>query len=106
MSDPVQFRATLDVTAASEDVVTGFAIDHLRERGYSVTAPNEKWETLGEFMRRNQISRHEAVHRYIAAWETRGHKIPVRLSPTKCLRELCSNPEFDAFCQGKQASLC
>ena len=102
MSDRVNFKVTLDVTAASEDAVTEFAIGHLRGRGYTVSAPHAKWEPLGEFMRRLGLSRHEAVHRYIHSWEARGHSIPVRLGPTKSLRELCSNPEFDAFCEGKK----
>jgi hypothetical protein len=98
MSDGVQFKATLDVTAQSEQVVTEFAIAHLKQRGYDVAAPNEKWETLRAFLRRIGV-------RYDAFYKSLNH----RARPNVLVRrhrggagriaEICSNAAFDAFCR-------
>jgi phage host-nuclease inhibitor protein Gam len=97
MSDQVRFHATLDVTAASEQAVTEFAIAHLRERGFHVTEGNETWESVRDFLTRVHMSKHESLTRSIIKWKARGHHIPVRRGPTGRLIELASNPEFDAF---------
>jgi hypothetical protein len=94
MSDPVTFRATLDVTGASEAHVTAFAITHLRTHGYSVTAPNESWEKLKVFLKRLGIS-YTHFRRVIQ----HPHRPDVLVFPTTArVQEILSNPDFDAFC--------
>jgi hypothetical protein len=99
MSDPVEFRLQLDVTAKSESLVTDYCIAHLRERGYHVAAPNEKWETPKEFNQRLGIN-HQGLQR--ALHRPGRPNVAVTYNPRRgkgCHRVLaiCSNADFDAF---------
>ena len=96
MSDKVAFRATLNVTAKSEALVTAFAIEHLQERGFRIIQPGQ-WEKLGKFMERLGVVKYESVHYSIALWERRGNSITVAKSPKGQIREILSDPEFDKF---------
>lgn len=100
MSDEVQYKITLDLTAKSESLFTDLCVAHLRERGFNVTEPNEQWETLGAFMRRVGLRRNESFHESLRAWEERGHNIFRRNGKSSNrIIELLSNPAFDAFCR-------
>lgn len=93
MSDPVGFHLQLDVTGNSEAVVTEFCIGHLRERGYAVAPPNEKWETMKEFLARLDTS--WSNFRRCLADPRRPH---VLIHPSaRRVSEILSNAAFDAF---------
>ena len=97
MNDPVQFKATIDVTAESDDAMTAFAIDHLKERGYHVAAPRSNPERPTDFMRRIGIRNWDSLHRDIALWQSGGGALVVRYYPGGRIREIQSNAEFDKF---------
>jgi hypothetical protein len=62
-----------------------------------VTAPNEKWESIGAFMRRVGLRNDKSL---AAAMDTRlgrGKTLPTRRSEKGQLIEICSNANFDAF---------
>jgi hypothetical protein len=96
--DP-EIRLTLSVKAGSESVLTEFCIAHLRERGYAVTAPNEKWETPSEFNRRLEIG-YELIHRTLKRPGCPAVLIeygPGRGPHNRRILGICSNPAFEAF---------
>ena len=95
----MSFKVTLDVTAESEEHITGWAVSHLQRLGYHVAAPNEKWETPTELMRRIGLSKSETLHASIKVWAGRGRPVPTHRTATGRLMELVSNPDFDAFCR-------
>jgi hypothetical protein len=99
MSDKVQLKVTLEVTAKSEDVLTQFCADHLRSIGYNVAQSHAKWESLKEFMARLGLERHASIHRDIKLWRERGNTVQTFQAPTGKLMELLSNTDFDAFCK-------
>jgi hypothetical protein len=99
MSDGVQFKATLDITAQSEEIVTAWAIDHLKERGYQVEKANEQWEKPKAFCRRVGIYGNK-LNEYITRFEMRGNgRVLVDRAPGKMqrIRALRSCPAFEGF---------
>jgi hypothetical protein len=93
------FELTLTVKAGGEEIVTQYCIDHLRERGYAVTAPGEKWETASEFNKRLGIC-WEGIHRALKRPGCPGVLIDWtsgRGPNNRRIRGICSNPAFDAF---------
>jgi hypothetical protein len=101
--DLVVFHLQLDVTGQSESVVTDYCITHLRERGYHVAAPNEKWETAGDFGKRVGINK-SALHTLIARYRARGGRPPEldRRGKSQRVTAIKSHEGFDNFCR----SLC
>jgi hypothetical protein len=92
-------RITLDVTADSEAVMEKHFAQWLRTRGWHVAAPNADWESKGEFCERVGID-HDKFHRKLDEWSQRGHVIPLtRKQPSLRVCSVCSNPDFDQFCQ-------
>jgi hypothetical protein len=96
MSDHVQFKATLDVTAKNEEAVTEFCIAHLKERGYSVTQPHLKWETPKEMIARLRIC-YETLSR--RARDPNRPNVAIHRGSSGRLIQICSNADFDAFCR-------
>jgi hypothetical protein len=94
MSDSIAFHLQLDVSAKSEAHVTEFCIAHLRERGYHVAPPNEKWETPSEFLARLGVS---AMSLHRALRRSGCPNVAAHRTPTGRILELCSNQAFDAF---------
>jgi hypothetical protein len=102
MSDGVEFKATLDVTGASEEAVTQFAISHLRERGYYCAKPDAAWERNGAFCKRVGLWPHR-IQEVIDRYQQRGGP-PINLDrrgQSGRLVSLQSNPSFDAFCRSQ-----
>ena len=97
MTSPVVIHFSIDAPS-QEDIDRKF-IEYLRDRGYHVAEPNEAWETLAEFMRRNRLRKNESFHAALTAWEARGHKILRLVGKSGRIIELLSNPAFDAFCR-------
>lgn len=91
------FTATLNITAKSENALTEYALQHLKERGYHVTRPKENWESVRDFLKRVKMNRHEKLSRKLKKWEERGYKIPVRRGKSGRAIELLSNPKFEEF---------
>ena len=99
MMNQVRYKATFELETTSEAAATEFAIGHLKERGYSVTAPNAKWETVGEFNKRLGISK-QGVRR--ALKRAGCPHVIIQLSDGKGpggkrITGICSNSEFEAF---------
>ncbi len=95
MNHEVEIR--FQISARSEDVLASFCSNHLKERGYSVIAPNQTWETLGAFMNRVGVRKHESLHRDIKLWLGRGGTLFLGQRPSGRLSEILSNADFDAF---------
>lgn len=93
-------RFTLTLEGLSSEALTEAIIKHLESLGYGVTPPNERWETPSEFLQRLGLSKHEVLTSALRHWTARGHKILcVRGGGDRGrIRELLSNPDFDAFC--------
>jgi hypothetical protein len=99
MSADELFTLTLTVKAGGEQVVTDYCVAHLRERGYSVTAPGEKWETAAQFNKRLGIC-WQGIHRALKRPGCPNVLIkygPGRGPGGKRIAGICSNPAFDAF---------
>ena len=105
MNDSVEFKVTLDVSAASEAHVTGFAIAHLRARGFSVTDPGLlRWERPGQFRARLKLSQ-KTFAGCVVTWGLHG-RCPIqvdRRGPSGRIKRLRSNPEFDEYCLREKA---
>ena len=71
-----------------------WAIAHLKERGFSVRAPDQ-WETAGEFCRRLQI--HNETLRRNAERSDKPHVVIQRGAVSGKIVAILSNPDFDAF---------
>ena len=101
MSGGIEFKATLDISGKSEDFVTEYCIQHLKQRGYNFTEPNEEWETPTEFMARVKLKRWSSFHRDVRIWLGRGGTLLLRRSSPggRRIMELLSNPGFDTFCR-------
>lgn len=97
MSAPVTF--TLSLQALTSDALNAAMIAHLEEQGYGITAPHEAWETPRAFLRRIGLRSHETLQRSIELWNRRGHHLQCSRGPTGRIKELLSNPAFDAFCR-------
>lgn len=78
----------------SETAVTAFCILHLKERGYHVSSPNEKWETITDFRRRLGIHS-ETVRKALA--DPLCPQVQVHRGEKRII-ELVSNPAFESFC--------
>jgi hypothetical protein len=109
MNEPVEFKVTLDVSAASETHVTEFAIAHLRERGFSVTEPGiMSWETPGQFRARLQLNQ-KTFSNCLELWRMRfTGDVPLavhvdRRGRSGRIKRLQSNAEFDEFCRREKA---
>jgi hypothetical protein len=98
----LQFRTLLQVVGQPhEDALTAFAIRHLTERGYNVADPNEKWETVGQLLKRLDIC-YETFNRALKR-EGRPNVLLRRSAGAQSktgtgqIRGVCSNAAFDAF---------
>jgi hypothetical protein len=96
VSEPT-VKVTIEIEAAKEAAVTEFAIKFLRDRGYSVTPPNEQWETAREFNQRVGVGK-TAIRRALK----RPGCPNVFINWGRHFREkrivgICSNADFDAF---------
>jgi hypothetical protein len=85
-------------TEVHELAMIAFAKTYLKERGYSVSPPNAKWEKTGEWRHRLKLNWRTSLNDLIEQWQGRGHHIPVSRGPTGRLKELLSNKAFDEFC--------
>jgi hypothetical protein len=83
-----------------DPAVLSAAVNMLRSAGYHVAEPNEKWERKCDFIERVGID-HDKFHRKMFEWSQRGHVIPLTEDPSKRIRSVLSNPEFDTFCREK-----
>lgn len=97
--DPIHFKVSIDVSAKSESVVTAFCVQHLKQRGFNFTEPHEKWETPTQFKERIGRPNHKSFLDAVALWIGRGKTLMIFRGPTGRIQELCSNADFDAFCQ-------
>ncbi len=95
MSEP---RFTLTLEGLSSDALTQAMIKHIEDLGYGVTAPNECWETPSEFLARIEVSKN-LLSSSIRDWEARGHRLLCVRGGRGRIKELLSNPAFDAFCR-------
>lgn len=90
---------TLTFTAeATQEVFTGWAIEHLRARGYTVILPDRsgRWETPKQCAERTGLHPF-TVTRRIHRWEKMGNDLPVRAGSTGRIIEFQSNTRFDEF---------
>lgn len=94
MSDQVEFKVRLDVSAKGEAIVTDFCVQHLRERGYHVAESREHWETPSQFNKRIGVCK-EAIHR--ALRRPNCPNVVIQRTTTGRIRELLSNAPFEAF---------
>jgi hypothetical protein len=98
---PPEFRVTLDISADNEEVVEPWAVKFLTDRGFNVTAPHSKWESLTAFCRRVGVHT-STVDRKLRPWDGRPNVSIQRSTKvgTKKPRILAilSNPDFDAYC--------
>jgi len=97
MSDNVKYEVSLRVSAGNEEAVTEFAKNHLRALGWNVSAPHNRWEKLGDFMRRIGITNYDSLHRSIDLFRERGGTIIVDRTETGRTTGLLSNRDFDKF---------
>ena len=96
------FRIVLDLPRhTKEAVITEFCVSHLKDHGYGITEPNDNYETPGAFLKRLGLWHTYPINEAIKRYEARGNHIPVTRGPTGRLREILSNPGFDAFCRRK-----
>ncbi len=93
-----EFRFTLDVTAPSEEVVTEWAIAHLKARGYVFAETLGSRETIGAFIRRLGISL-ETLHRRLSDPTCPQVEILHARPPGKRMAAIRSNEAFEAFCR-------
>jgi hypothetical protein len=93
-----RLRRILGVKGA-DDAVTGFAVQHLRERGYNISESRQNWESKKEFMARLGLENHDSVNRDIRLWRKRGGTILTYHGASGKLMEILSNTDFDAFCK-------
>lgn len=93
MSDRVAF--SLQIEAPNDTALENWAIAHLQERGFSVRAPNQEWETAGAFCRRLQI--HNETLRRHAERTDKPNVLLQRGTVSGKLVALLSNPDFDVF---------
>ncbi len=86
---------TLTLESATQAEIDEKLIEHLQERGYSVTQPNENWETPSVFCRRLGLNpghfRHALDH--VSAPHILTHR-----GPTGRVPQLLSTATFDTFC--------
>jgi hypothetical protein len=99
MLEPV--RVTLDVTADSEEVLEGYCVTFLTGRGFNVSRPYEKWETVGDFRSRLGICA-ETFRRKIRQTPGRPN-VQLQYSDQPASKRqrvlgICSNKDFDAWC--------
>jgi hypothetical protein len=96
---PSAFHLTLTVSGESEQIVTDYCIAHLRERGYAVAPPNEKWETPSEFNTRLGICAVGITRALIRPGcpNVAIHYANGRGPHSKRIHSICSNAAFDAF---------
>lgn len=90
---------TLTLEAPDQGMINLKLVAYLRDQGYHVADPNDTWETITQFLRRNGLRKYESFHRALRAYEGRGNKIYRRVGKTGRIIELLSNPAFDAFCR-------
>ena len=89
------YKAVIDITADSEPAFEEHAIKFLRMKGYSVSVPYSKWETIKEIADRLGVAA-STVSRRIE-----NHRRPnIQLDRSKTNRVLyvLSNAAFDNFC--------
>lgn len=100
MQEPA-VKVTLDVTSDSESVLEGYCVRFLKERGWNVTAPHEKWETVKDFIARLGIC-HQTLSRKLRPDERRPNVVVQRSQKSKRILAILSNADFDAWCvEGK-----
>jgi hypothetical protein len=100
MSDTVQFKMTLEITAKNRAVLTPFCVDHLKSIGWNVAPAHAEWESKRAFMKRLGLKNHDSVNRDIDLWIARGNNLVLHRTPqTGKLMEILSNSDFDAFCK-------
>lgn len=95
MTDPI-VKFTLDVTAQCDTQLEGFCVRFLKERGFNVTAPHAKWETVGDFKTRLGIS-YMTVSRKTKDTPNRPN-VELQRGSQKRIVAILSNPDFDAYC--------
>lgn len=91
----VRVKATLDITADSDEQLTEFCIRHLRDRGYSVRDPNDEHETPAQFMKRLGILSHETLNGALVQPDC--PPVKVHRGRSGRLIWIQSNDAFDAF---------
>lgn len=96
MKDAPPFKVTLDVSGDSEVIVEKWARDFLVGRGFNVTEPHGKWESVGDFKKRLGIS-YMTVSRKVKETLNRPAVTIQRGSQNRIIAIL-SNPDFDAYC--------
>jgi hypothetical protein len=97
----VQVKATLDITAESEDQLTEFCIRHLRDRGYGVRDPKDEHETPAQFMKRLGVMSHETINRALVQPDC--PPVKVHRGRSGRLIWIRSNDDFDAFVRRNKA---
>jgi len=92
MTDEVSI--SFQISAPNEAALETWAIKHLEERGYSVRAAHQNWETAKEFCARLHVH-WQTLDRNMAAQGC--PNVIVRRGATGRLIEILSNADFDAF---------
>ncbi len=89
----------LILESASQAEIDAKLIEHLRERGYSVSHPHETWEKPYLFLDRIGRCRNFPLRASIREWRRRGGTVLVLDGLSGRVIELLSNPAFEAFCR-------
>lgn len=92
-----EVRVTLDVTSQSEEVLEKYCVTFLTERGFNVTRPHTKWESVGDFKDRLGIS-YGTVAKKVRDTPRRPNVVIQRGEKSKQIVAILSNPAFDAYC--------
>ncbi len=91
-----RFEAQMNVTASCADDFIRYAIHYLRNCGYEVIPPNEKWETPKQFTARLHICKH-GLKRALCKYDAPICKV-IR-SKTGRILSVLSNAAFDKYCK-------
>lgn len=96
MPDPT-VKFTLDVTADCETVLERYCVRFLKERGFNVSEPHTKWETVGDFKARLRIS-YGTVANKVRPSPMRPNVLVQRGEKNRQIIGILSNKDFDAWC--------
>lgn len=86
----------MDITAQSEDSFIRFATHFLRNLGYEVVPPHEKWERPKDFNNRLHLCKH-GLSRALSKYNAPICKV-IR-SKTGRILNVLSNAAFDEYCR-------
>jgi hypothetical protein len=89
----VEFQVLLRVSGQSDEIINRYCVARLREHGYSVLPPNQRWEKTQDFIKRLKIS---GAH--FRRCIEHPHRPNLLVFPsTDRVQELLSNADFEAF---------